>query len=365
VALPGSALARYSTRMEDYRTSRLVLRRWKDTDLEAFAQLNADPEVMEHFPGVMDRAASDALVERFEAHFAEHGFGPWAIEVHGGESFIGCVGLVHVGFAASFTPAVELTWRLARRSWGHGYASEAARAVCRFAFAELRLPALVSFTVPANQRSRAVMARLGMTHDPRDDFAHPRFAEGHPLRRHVLYRLSATSWAKGITVREERASDVDAIHRVEAAAFPTDAEAKLVDELRRSGALTLSLVADVAGEVVGHIAFSPISVDSEAGRVVGVGLAPMAVLPAQQRRGIGARLIEEGLARLRAAGHRFCVVLGHPDYYPRHGFVRADARGLRWEVPGHVDSFFVHELAPGALDGAAGVVRYRPEFDEL
>ena len=106
---------------------------------------------------------------------------------------MGFVGLTHVGFDARFAPAVEVLWRLARASWGRGYATEAAREACRIAFDELRLPQVVSFTVPANLRSRAVMERIGMTHDPDDDFDHPKLAEGHPLRRHVLYRLSKTS----------------------------------------------------------------------------------------------------------------------------------------------------------------------------
>jgi ribosomal-protein-alanine N-acetyltransferase len=157
--------------------------------------MNADPEVMEHFPSVLDRAASDALVERIEAHFAEHGFGAWAVEIQGGEPFIGFVGLNRVGFEAHFTPAVEIAWRLSRDAWGQGYATEAAREACRIAFADLALPELVAFTVPRNTRSRAVMERLGMTHDPRDDFDHPELPEGHPLRRHVLTRLSAERWA--------------------------------------------------------------------------------------------------------------------------------------------------------------------------
>lgn len=181
--------------MQPYRTPRLLLRRWRDTDREPFARLNADPEVMAHFPGVLDYAASDELAARIEAHFAGHGFGPWAVEVQGGEPFIGFVGLARVGFEAHFTPAVEILWRLSRSSWGHGYATEAAREACRIAFEELRLPELVSFTVPTNQRSRSVMERLGMTHDSRDDFEHPKLAKGHPLRRHVLYRLSADHWA--------------------------------------------------------------------------------------------------------------------------------------------------------------------------
>lgn len=146
---------------------------------------------MAYFPGVLDRAESDALADRIEAHFAEHGFGVWALEVQGGEPFVGFVGLAHVGFDAHFTPCVEIAWRLARSSWGHGYATEAAREACRVAFEVLQLPEVVSFTVPENRRSRAVMERLGMTHDPREDFDHPRLDVDHPLRRHVLYRLAA------------------------------------------------------------------------------------------------------------------------------------------------------------------------------
>jgi RimJ/RimL family protein N-acetyltransferase len=178
-----------------YRTTRLVLRPWREGDREPFAQLNADPEVMRHFPRVLDRRESDTTAERVEAHFREHGFGPWAVEVQDGAPFIGFVGLLRVGFAAHFTPAVEILWRLARSSWGHGYATEAAREACRIGFAELRLPSIVAFTVPGNVRSRAVMERLGMTHDARDDFDHPELEEGDPLRRHVLYRLTAEGWA--------------------------------------------------------------------------------------------------------------------------------------------------------------------------
>lgn len=165
-------------------------------------------------------------------------------------------------------------------------------------------------------------------------------------------------------IREETEADIPAIHRVNALAFPTDAEAKLVDVLRAAGALTLSLVADAEGAIVGHIAFSPVVVDGP-GRVFhGVGLAPMAVAPAHQRMGIGARLIEEGLRRLRTR-HPFCVVLGHAAYYPRHGFVRACDQGLRWERPVPDDVFFVQELVPGGLEGVSGIVRYRPELDAV
>ena len=167
-----------------------------------------------------------------------------------------------------------------------------------------------------------------------------------------------------LVVRPEVLGDEAAIHALNVAAFPTDAEARLVDALRRSGALTLSLVAAGDGGLVGHIAFSPVVVDRDGHRISGVGLAPMAVAPSSQRQGVGRRLIAEGLGRLRAEGHPFCVVLGHADYYPRHGFALARGHGLRWER-GHDASFFVQALVPAGLDGVAGVVRYRPELDAV
>lgn len=179
--------------MDELRTPRLLLRRFTPADREAFAALNADPVVMEYFPALLDRLQSDALVERIEQHFVEHGFGLWALDVVVGEprGFIGFAGLLRVSFDAPFAPAVEVGWRLARGAWGKGYATEAAREACRFGFEELRLDEIVSFTVPANLRSRAVMERLGMVHDERGGFDHPRLPEGHRLRRHVLYRLRA------------------------------------------------------------------------------------------------------------------------------------------------------------------------------
>lgn len=173
----------------EVRTDRLVLRRWRAEDRAPFAEINADPEVMEHFPSTLDVDGSDELADRIEAHFELHGFGLWAVEVVGGPAFVGFVGLATVPFDAAFTPAVEVGWRLARAAWGHGYASEAARAATSFGFAHAGLGEIVSFTTPANLRSQAVMQRIGMTRDPTDDFDHPRLPEGHPLRRHVLYRL--------------------------------------------------------------------------------------------------------------------------------------------------------------------------------
>jgi ribosomal-protein-alanine N-acetyltransferase len=181
-------------------TERLLLRPWREADLEPFAQLNADARVMEHFPRAASRAESQALMARIRAHFDRHGYGFWAVDVKGGDSFIGFVGLGTVPFDAHFTPAVEIGWRLAHASWGRGYASEAARAALRFAFLELELDEVVSFTVTANHRSRAVMDRIGMHHADADDFDHPHVPIGHPMRRHVLYRLGGAEWRE---LREE------------------------------------------------------------------------------------------------------------------------------------------------------------------
>ena len=151
--------------------------------------MNADPRVTEFLPTPLDRPASDALVARVEAHFQKHGFGLWAVEIRGSGSFAGFVGLQTPPFEAPFTPCVEIGWRLAPETWGKGYATEAALAVIHHGFTTLGLQEILSWTVPANVRSQRVMAKLGMTHDPRDDFDHPLLSEGHPLRRHVLYRL--------------------------------------------------------------------------------------------------------------------------------------------------------------------------------
>ena len=169
-------------------TDRLMLRRWRDDDREPFAALNADPVVMEHFPSTQTREESDASVDRFEQHFDEHGVGLWAVEVTDGAPFIGFVGLSVVPFDAHFTPAVEVGWRLAREHWGHGYATEGAWAALAIAFDDVGLAAVVSFTAVANRRSRAVMERIGMAHDPADDFDHPRLARDSSILRHVLYR---------------------------------------------------------------------------------------------------------------------------------------------------------------------------------
>ena len=176
------------------RTKRLLLRPWRPEDRQPFAELNADPEVMEFFVSPMTREASDAFVDRIEAGFTEHGFGVWAVELLDQGAFIGFAGLLHQTFEAPFTPAFEIGYRLARPAWGQGYATEAAREAVRHGFERVGLDEIVSMTATGNVRSQAVMKKLGMTHDPADDFDHPRVPDGHPLKRHVLYRLRAEEW---------------------------------------------------------------------------------------------------------------------------------------------------------------------------
>lgn len=174
----------------ELRGPRVLLRAWTEADLAPFAAMNADAEVMRHFPSTLTRAESDQLAARVRAHFAKYGFGAWAVEIPGVMPFAGCVGLLHVGFDAHFTPAVEISWRLARAAWGQSYATEAAQCALRYGFATLQLPEVVSFTVPANLRSQAVMQRLGMHSKAEENFAHPNLPAGHPLSEHVLYRIS-------------------------------------------------------------------------------------------------------------------------------------------------------------------------------
>jgi RimJ/RimL family protein N-acetyltransferase len=179
-------------------SGRICLRPWREADRDAFAALNADPRVMEFFRSTLRRNESDALADGIETHLRERNYGLWALEVPGVAPFIGFTGLHYAQFSAPFTPCVEIGWRLAYDYWGHGYATEAARMALAHGFGPLALGEIVSFTSVTNLRSRAVMERLGMRRDPADDFDRPALPEGHPLRKHVLYRLDAGSYgAKG------------------------------------------------------------------------------------------------------------------------------------------------------------------------
>jgi len=180
-------------------TARLRLRLWQDEDLEPYAALNADPRVRQFFPSLQTRRQSAESMQVIRNHWQRHGFGLWAVEIVGGAPFIGFIGLSVPAIDAPFMPCVELGYRLAFEHWGHGYATEGSRAAIGFGFSTLELPEIVAMTSAGNVRSRRGMERLGMTRNPVDDFDHPQIAAGHPLRRHVLYRLPAREWARDET----------------------------------------------------------------------------------------------------------------------------------------------------------------------
>jgi RimJ/RimL family protein N-acetyltransferase len=174
----------------ELRTRRTLLRQWKDSDLPAWIAMNADPQVRRHFPALLTEEEACGEAQRVRDAISQRGWGIWALEIPGVLPFAGLVGLHVTSFDAPFVPAVELGWRLPQAAWGQGYASEAAAAAVEFAFDTLELPQVVAFTIPANTASRRVMERLGMRHDAADDFDHPKVEPGHPMRRHVLYRLT-------------------------------------------------------------------------------------------------------------------------------------------------------------------------------
>jgi len=190
---PGHSLGAITPRL---RTDRLLLREWRDDDLAPYAALNADPVVMEHFPAPLTRGESDAHVTEIERRFDLGEPSLWALEVVETSEFIGFTGLLAPSFEASFTPCVEVGWRLAGHAWGQGYATEAARAAVTFGFAEHDLDEILSFTTTTNLPSQRVMRRLGMTHDPADDFDHPNVDRDSVLRRHVLFRLARSNWTE-------------------------------------------------------------------------------------------------------------------------------------------------------------------------
>ena len=177
----------------ELETERLRLRQWIESDREPFARLNADPRVMEFFPSILDRAASDAMIDRLQTKIADRGWGFWAVELKQDNQFIGFVGLQIPRADFPFSPCVEIGWRLAFEYWGKGYATEAAEAALKVGFNRLELPEIVSFTAIENHRSRAVMERLGMNQAV-ETFEHPSLPVGHPLREHYLYRLSRERW---------------------------------------------------------------------------------------------------------------------------------------------------------------------------
>jgi len=169
-------------------TERLLLRQWKDSDLPALVSMNQDPKVMEFIGPALNEADNRAMIERAKRNWVEHGYGRFAVEATKTSELIGFIGLAQCKFESHFTPAVEIGWRLAHNFWGLGYATEGAEAVMTWAFKNLDLHEIVSFTSTSNFRSRRVMGKIGMQRDIVDDFKHPNMTADNPLRENVLYR---------------------------------------------------------------------------------------------------------------------------------------------------------------------------------
>lgn len=195
-SIPSLVLRTFASPVE-IRTPRLLLRQWKDSDLDAWCAMNADAEVRKFFPSVHTRADAEGEAGRIRAGIAQRGWGMWALEVPGVEAFVGFVGLNAPGFPAPWQPAVEIGWRLKRDAWGHGYATEAAAASLQFAFQQLELPQVIALSVRTNTPSHNVMTRVGMTPWPGMEFDHPRVPADWPLKEHIVHRITRDDWLRG------------------------------------------------------------------------------------------------------------------------------------------------------------------------
>lgn len=180
--------------MNIIETERLILREWEDQDLETFSEINRDPKVMEFMPNLLSVEETSNWVKRIKQDFIEYGYGYWAVTIKSTKEFIGYTGLNFLDYEAHFTPVVEISWRIASKHWGKGYATEAAKAVLKIGFEKYGLKEIVSLTVPANKRSIRVMEKTGMKRDLEGDFHHPKLPADHPLSLHVLYRVKLEEW---------------------------------------------------------------------------------------------------------------------------------------------------------------------------
>ena len=193
--VPSLVLRTFTSPIE-LRTPRVLLRQWKDSDIDAWAVMNADPEVRRYFPAVLNRAEAQAEADRIRANITQRGWGMWALEIPGVHAFAGFVGLSLPGYEAPWMPAVEIGWRLAPAAWHQGYATEGATAALAFAFTHLELPQIVAMSVTTNTPSHSVMERIGMVRDEAADFDHPRVPADWPLIRHILHCITPEQWRK-------------------------------------------------------------------------------------------------------------------------------------------------------------------------
>lgn len=187
IKLPSIPISTSTKQLIELETERLKLRAWQESDLQPFAELNADKDVMHYFPSVLTREQSDNLADKFQQLILDHGWGFWAVELKATGQFIGFTGLNTQPEQFIFSPCVEIGWRFAKQYWHQGYATEAAKACLKFAFETLQLKEVVSFTAVHNTASEHVMQRLGM--QAMFEFNHPALTQESPLSRHILYKI--------------------------------------------------------------------------------------------------------------------------------------------------------------------------------
>lgn len=311
--------------MSTLTTQRLILRPWRPEDLEPFAQLNADPRVMEYYPSTLNREESDRFAERIRKEFLQEGWGLWAVSVTGISDFIGYIGLSRVKHPYPFAPAVEIGWRLAHDHWGKGYATEGAKAAIKYGFDKVGLNEIVSFTSVQNMRSRRIMEKLGMLH--KDDFDHPKLPEGHPLRRHVLYQLKL--------IQLITAQDIPKLYK----AFSKPPYNKPVTVFEdyfaeQQQGLRELYFASVNGTIIGYVTLiwkSPYLPFAQANIPE---IKDLNVVVESRCCGYGSRLIQHIEQQVRAVGHQMIGIGTEltPDYdaarrlYPALGYV-SDGRG--------------------------------------
>jgi predicted N-acetyltransferase YhbS/RimJ/RimL family protein N-acetyltransferase len=337
-------------------TERLVLRDLGPGDVDALLAIQGDPEVMRFYPSTHDRAATERSLAGLEARARAHGHTMWAAVEKATGRVVGQIGVLPQLVDGRHETEVGYLFR--RDAWGRGLATEAARACRDLAFDALGAPRVISLILPENAPSRRVAERNEMR------------VLGETLRlgrRTLVYgveRGDARTPADARWVRPERGGDAGAIRALHEDAFAgSDFEPRIVDRSRALPGPRLSLVAVDSGRIAGHVLLTPVTIEGDAARApLFLGLGPLGVATACQRRGLGGWLVRAALERAPGLGAAAVFLLGHPGYYPRFGFTPARHRGLAYEGARLADAFQGIELAPGALGGRTGFVRYGPAF---